>query len=66
MTTDSQLLEHAAALLDAEAQGIRECHNRNPRNPDWAGEEDAKRAHDDMRSTATRLYEMAVRMRKAA
>lgn len=62
---DIELLEHAAALLDAEALSLRECHNLNHTNPDWNGEPEAKEAHDDCKNTSTRLYALADRMKAA-
>jgi hypothetical protein len=62
MKLDIDLLQHAAALLDSEALSLRECHNVNHLSPDWKDEAVAKAAHDDMKNTSTRLYELADRM----
>jgi hypothetical protein len=59
MRTGTDLLEHAAALLDGEALCLRSSHNINAGNPTWKGEPEVKAEHDDMKDTSTALYAMA-------
>lgn len=56
------LLENAAALLDGEAMALRLAHTSGPDFNDWTGEEQAKREHDDMKSTSEQLYALAQKM----
>ncbi len=60
--TDIELLERAASLLDSEALHMRHRHFVDHVIRDWKGETEAQRVHDEMKDTATRLYEMANRL----
>jgi hypothetical protein len=62
--TDTDLIEHAACILDGEATAIRAGHNHDAQKPSWEGEADAKQAHDDMKETSIALYALAERLPK--
>lgn len=51
------MIEHAAALLDGEAIAMHRCNTVD--GDYWPGDEDAKRSHDDMKSTSVNLYTIA-------
>lgn len=59
---DSATLRHAAELLEADAECLRECHNADPLRPTWEDEDEARASHDDALCTALRLRMLAKRM----
>lgn len=62
-TTDIDLIQHAAAIIDGEALALRLCATIPPDHLDWNGETRDREYHDMMKDTVVKLYAMADRMK---
>lgn len=61
----TDLLEHAAAIIDGEALTLRESHTLPDQPHNWGTDLAARHAYDEYKLTAMQLYTAANELRQA-